>query len=292
MTTEKIAESELVVHPDGSIYHLHLLPEQIADTVIVVGDPSRVEQISRHFDNVQHKVQYREFITHTGYLNNKRLSVVSTGISTDNIDIVFNELDALVNIDLKTREVRNEKRSLEIIRLGTSGAINEETPVESVIVSEIGIGMDGLLNFYEQQNSIQETVYLEAFNAHIKPHFNGVKPYIATADTALLEKFEQHYKRGTTLTAAGFYGPQGRILRARGEFSNFIEVMNSFRHKHFRITNLEMETAAIYGLGKILGHRCVSLNVILANRVTHQFSSDPKKAVEKVIDEVLDIITT
>ncbi|MFN8286189.1 MAG: nucleoside phosphorylase [Chitinophagales bacterium] len=289
---EQIAESELVLHPDGSIYHLHLHPEQIADTIILVGDPSRVEQISRHFDNVQERVQYREFITHTGHLNNKRLSVVSTGISTDNIDITLNELDALVNIDLKTREVRSEKRSLEIIRLGTSGAVNEEIPIESVIVSETGIGLDGLLNFYEHQNSIQETVYLEAFNAHIKKHFNGVKPYIASGDERLLEKFEKRYKRGTTLTASGFYGPQGRTLRAKGEFPNFIEVMNNFRHKHFRITNLEMETAAIYGLGKILGHRCASLNVILANRVTHEFSSDPKRAVEKVIDEVLEIITT
>lgn len=292
MNNQTIAESELVLHPDGSIYHLHLHPHQIADTIITVGDPARVEQISKHFDSVQHKVQYREFITHTGYLNNKQLTVISTGISTDNIDIVMNELDDLANIDLQKREVKGEKKSLEIIRLGTSGALDENVPVESVIISEIGIGLDGLLHFYEHENSIQETVYLEAFNNHIRPHFSDVKPYIASADESLLQKFEQHYKRGTTVTAAGFYAPQGRCLRAAGRFPNMTEVLHSFRHKHFRVTNLEMETSALYGMAKIMGHRCLSINVILANRINHTFSNDPKGAVERAVGEVLELLTT
>jgi uridine phosphorylase len=288
----RIPDSELIINPDGGIYHLHLQPHQLADTIITVGDPGRVPQVSKHFDSIQHEVLYREFLTHTGYLNNKRLTVISTGIGTDNIDIVMNELDALVNIDFETKTIKDELTSLQIVRLGTSGAVSEEVAMDSIILSEVGIGMDGLMNFYEFENSIWETVYLEAFISHIKPYFKEIKPYIASADTVLVEKFEQRYPKGTTVTASGFYGPQGRALRAKNEFKNFAEVIRQFRHKHFRISNLEMETAAIYGFGKILGHRCLSVNAILADRVNQKFSSNPQKIIDKMIEESLEIITT
>ncbi len=289
--SEPIHESELIINPDGSIYHLNLKPNQIAETIITVGDPDRVAEVSKHFDRIQHRVQHREFVTHTGYLNNKRLSVISTGIGTDNIDIVFNELDALVNIDFASRKVKHDLTSLDIIRVGTSGSVSEEVEIDTVLISEFAIGMDGLLNFYEYENTIQETVYLEAFTNYIKPYFKEVKPYIASAENGLLNKFDNKYKRGTTITACGFYAPQGRRLRLTQEFPGFIETINSFRHKHFRITNLEMETAAIYGLGKLLGHNCLSVNAILANRINHEFGNNPSLVVNKMIDEVLEIVT-
>ncbi len=288
---ERIPESELIINPDGSIYHLHLKPSEIADTIITVGDPDRVESVSKHFDTIQHKVHHREFVTHTGYLNNKRISVISTGIGTDNIDIVFNELDALVNIDFATRTIKDELTALDIIRVGTSGSVNEDIDVDTILISETGIGMDGLLNFYSYENTIQETVYLEAFAAYLKMYFKDAKPYIASAGENLLRKFESNYKKGTTITANGFYAPQGRRLRLQQEFPNFIEVINKFRHKHFRITNLEMETAGIYGLGKLLGHNCLSVNAILANRIHHGFSNYPDKIINKMIEEVLEIAT-
>jgi uridine phosphorylase len=288
----RIPDSELIINSDGSIYHLHLQPHQVADTIITVGDPGRVPEVSKHFDSIQHKVLYREFLTHTGYLNNKRLTVISTGIGTDNIDIVMNELDALVNIDFASRTVKDVLTSLQLMRMGTSGAVSEEVPMDSILLSEVAIGMDGLLYFYEFENSIWETVYLEAFISHIKPYFKEIKPYIASADPLLLEKFEKKYPKGTTVTASGFYGPQGRTLRAKNEFKDFAQVINQFRHKHFRIANLEMETAAIYGFGKILGHQCLSINAILADRVNQKFSSNPQKVIEKMIEESLEIITT
>ena len=293
MTTKRrIPESELIVNPNGSIYHLHLRPEDIAETIITVGDPDRVQDVSKHFDNIQHRAQHREFVTHTGYLNNKRLTVISTGIGTDNIDIVMNELDALVNIDFNTRTAKDDLTSLQVIRMGTSGTISGEVPMDSILISEVAIGMDGLMNFYEFENSIWETVYLEAFTSHIRPYFKEIKPYIASADPALIEKFEKHFHKGTTITACGFYGPQGRSLRTKNEFKNFTEVIGQFRHKHFRISNLEMETAGIYGFGKMLGHHCLSINAILADRASQAFSADPQKIVDKMIEQSLEIITT
>ena len=289
---EQIEESQLIINADGSIYHLHLKPHEIADTIITVGDPDRVETVSKHFDTIQHKIQHREFVTHTGILNNKRISVISTGIGTDNIDIVFNELDALVNIDFATRTIKEGLTQLDIIRVGTSGSVDENIDVDTVLISENAIGMDGLMNFYAHENSIQETVYLEAFTSHIKSHFKNATPYIASAAESLLHKFEERFPKGTTITANGFYAPQGRRLRLAPEFPNFIEVINRFRHKHFRITNLEMETAGIYGMGKQLGHNCLSINAILANRIQHKFSQDPAKVVAKMIEETLEIITT
>lgn len=287
---ERIHESELIINSDGSIYHLHLKPHQIADTIITVGDPHRVADVSKHFDTIQHQVEHREFVTHTGYLNNKHLTVISTGIGTDNIDIVLNELDALMNIDFATRQVKEVQTPLNIIRVGTSGSVTEEVAVDSILISEIAIGMDGLLNFYTHENSIQETVYLEAFSAFMKPHLKDVKPYISSASEKLLSKFDG-YSKGSTITACGFYAPQGRRLRLQPEFSAFIELLNKFRHKHFRVTNLEMETAGIYALGKLLGHNCLSVNAILANRISHQFSSSPALVVNRMIEEVLEKIT-
>lgn len=286
----RIPDSELILHEDGSIYHLHLRPEQLAETVIIVGDPQRVPEVSKHFDRIEHQVQYREFITHTGYVGNKRLSVLSTGIGTDNIDIVFNELDALVNIDLKEKVVKPTLTSLEIIRLGTSGSIQDDVPLDSILLSEIGIGMDGLMPFYDYVPEIKETVLLEAFKAYLKPHFQGVTPYLAFGDEGLLRRFDHIGVRGATVTATGFYGPQGRQLRLRSEIPNFTDLLQQFQHPHFRITNLEMETAGIYALGKLLGHRCLSVNAILAHRSSNQFSKNPKALVEKMIVSALEIL--
>ena len=283
-----IAESELIINPDGSAYHLHLLPEEVAETIITVGDPGRVQEVSKHFDSIQVKKGYREFVTHTGYLNNKRLTVISTGIGTDNIDIVMNEIDALVNIDFKTRKVKDELTSLDVFRLGTSGSVSEEIDVDSVVMSEIAVGMDGLLNFYQLQNSIQEIVYLEAFNSHIRSSFDNATPYIASASEKLLKKFEDKFIKGTTVTACGFYAPQGRKLRLTQDFPDFVPAINKFRHKHFRITNLEMETAAYYALGKMMGHHVLSLNVIIAQRAHQRFLGDHKKVMDDLIVKTLE----
>ncbi len=288
---ERIDESELVLNERGAIYHLDLFPHEIAETIITVGDPNRVVDVSKHFDSVIHKASHREFVTHTGMLNNKRLSVMSTGMGAGCIDIFMNELDALVNIDFATRQPKTELSSLQLIRLGTSGSVSEEVEIDSILISGTAIGMDGLLDFYEHENSIHETVYLEAFASYIKPKFSEVRPYIASAGEELLKKFEGRYKKGTTVTAVGFYAPQGRRLRLQPQFSEFVQTIHQFRHKHFRITNLEMETAAIYGMGKLLGHQCLSVNAILANRINHTFSSNPKKIIEKMIEEALEIIT-
>lgn len=292
MSSKTFPESELILHPDGSIYHLHLKPEQVAETIITVGDPFRVPEVSKHFDTIQHKVAYREFVTHTGYLNNKRLTVISTGIGTDNVDIVFNELDALVNIDFATRQSKKDLTSLDIIRVGTSGSVSEEVDIDTILISEAGLGMDALMNFYDIQNDIWETVYLEAFNNHIRPYFKGLQPYIAKGSESLIKRFEGNYPKGTTITACGFYAPQGRALRAKPEYSNFIEVVNKFRHQHFRITNLEMETAGIYAMGKLLGHNCLSVNAILANRISQTFSKNPGVIIDKMIEEALEIIVS
>ncbi|MBK8658366.1 MAG: nucleoside phosphorylase [Bacteroidetes bacterium] len=288
----RIAESELILNEDGSIYHLHLLPHQLAETIITVGDPDRVADVSKHFDLIEHKVHHRELVTHTGYLNNVRLSVVSTGMGTDNIDIILNEIDALTNIDFASRTIKDDITSLKIIRVGTSGSVSEEVPIDSILISEIAIGLDNLMNFYSYENNIQETVYLEAFKNHIRSSLKDIHPYIAQGAEDLVAKFENHFPKGTTVTASGFYGPQGRTLRIKNEFPDIIDTLNKFRHKHFKITNLEMETAGIYAIGKVMGHQCLSVNAILANRVNQQFSSNPKRIVDNMIEQVLEIITT
>lgn len=287
-----IPESELIINPDGSVYHLHLRPEQIADTIITVGDPGRVKEVTKHFDSIEHTVQYREFLTQTGMMGLKRLTVISTGIGTDNIDIVFNELDALANIDLRTRMVKQDIKSLDIIRLGTSGAVSPEIELDSLLLSECAIGIEGLMTYYDQHASIQETLLAEAFRNHIHVAMPAIAPYAAFADQGLLERFDQMGRKGLTLTAPGFYAPQGRHLRYESKATELMGLIRSFRHLNYVVTNLEMETSGIYGLGKHLGHRCLSINAIVAQRIGNVFSKDAGKVVDRMIREALEIIVS
>jgi len=284
----KISESDLIINPDGSIYHLNLLPEDIADTIITVGDQDRVAEVSKHFDSIELKKGKREFITHTGYLGKKRISVISTGIGTDNIDIVFNELDALVNINFKTRTVNKELKSLNIIRVGTSGSIREDIEVGSILASSYGLGLDALMSYYEQDLSIEDTYLLQQIKAHL-PVLKS-EPYLTPASSQLLNQIAHDLPQGITATAPGFYAPQGRQVRAKLSVSNLIEKLSSFETKNQRITNLEMETAGIYALASALGHQALSINAILAHRLKLQFSSSPQKIVDKMIELVLERI--
>jgi uridine phosphorylase len=287
---QQFSPSELILNEDGSIYHLHLRPEHIADTIITVGDQDRVGQVSKYFDEIEFTTQKREFVTHTGRLGNKRLTVLSTGIGTDNIDIVLNELDALVNIDLTTRTEKKEKKSLNIIRVGTSGTLQKDIDVDSILLSNMGLGMDGLLNYYNLENTETETAILAKINQAVEL---PLPARIVSCSSGLLQMFEKkNYHKGITISATGFYGPQGRFLRARPAIPDFIDKMAEINLGANRITNLEMETAAIYGMGKILGHECLSVNVILANRKTGEFSKDGYAAVEIAIQETLEIISS
>jgi uridine phosphorylase len=282
----KISNADLILNQDGSIYHLNLLPEDIADTVITVGDPDRVSEVSRYFDRIELKKGKREFITHTGYLGLKRLTVLSTGIGTDNIDIVLNELDALVNIDFKTRKVNNKLKSLDIIRIGTSGAIHEDIPMDSILVSEYGLGLDALMQYYVHEVSGDERLLQDAVRTHFH-HLKGISPYITSADHSLLNTIGKDLMKGITLTAPGFYSPQGREVRAKTSFSGLVKLFSSFSSEGQRITNLEMETAGIYALSRALGHKAISINAILANRVKFEFSSNPAKIIDGAIQLVL-----
>lgn len=284
--------SELILNPDGSIYHLNLLPEQIADTVITVGDPDRVHEISKYFDTIEHKVQKREFVTHTGTFRGKRLSVISTGIGTDNIDIVLNELDALVNIDLKNRVEKTTLTSLNIIRIGTSGAMQQDIPVDQFLVSQFGIGLDGLMHYYDTQNNAEEHMTFLHFMEDVSKKTNfPIRPYIASAGENLVEKLAYDFNKGITITCPGFYAPQGRILRGNISVNNLLENLSQFSYKDLRCTNFEMETAGIYGLANLLGHQAISFNAILANRITNEFSQKPKETVQSLIELVLERVT-
>ncbi len=283
-----ISESELILNDDGSIYHLHLYPEQIADTILVVGDQGRVQQISQYFDSIEHQVVNREFVTHTGYIGNKQLTALSTGIGTDNIDIVINELDALVNIDLESRLEKREKKALNIIRLGTSGAIHQDIPVDCYLASTHGMGMDNLMYYYTK-NSF-DTEMGEAFQQHANWPEELSLPYFYQSSNILLKKFSD-LRSGITATAPGFYGPQGRCIRLPFSISDLHEQLNTFEHKNLKITNFEMETAALYGLGELLGHQCLTICAILANRIQQQYSKDYKKTVSEMISFVLERLT-
>lgn len=281
-----IPESDLIINPDGSIYHLNLLPEDLADTVITVGDPDRVEEVSKRLDRIELKKGKREFITHTGYLGQRRITILSTGIGTDNIDIVLNELDALVNIDLATRIPKPQLKSLNIIRIGTSGTLQEDISVDSILVSELGLGLDALMNYYVHKVSGDEHMILDEIKAHLH-HIKGISPYVTAADNTLLSEIGRELPRGITVTAPGFYAPQGREVRAQNAIPNLIELLKTFRAGKYRITNLEMETAGIYALSKALGHKALSVNAILASRVRFEFSKDPQKIIDKTIELVL-----
>jgi len=286
----KIAESELILNSRGAIYHLDVRPEELAQTVITVGDPARVHEVSKHFDSVECKCNHREFVTHTGRIGNKRLSVVSTGIGPDNIDIVVNELDALVNINFETRSVNPELKHLTIIRLGTAGALQEDIPVDSIVASTHGLGIDNLLNYYRHDNNDEEMQIIQQFVAHTQISSNFSQPYISTASSAILKHFVDGFYHGITITCPGFYGPQGRVLRLGLTNPDLIDRLTQFSFGNHRITNFEMETSAIYGLGRLLGHQCLSLSTIVANRIKKEFSKDGHAAVENMIAKALGII--
>lgn len=286
----KIAASELILNPDGSVYHLCLKPEQLATTIITVGDTERVEEITKYFDSIELTVQNREFKTQTGLLKGKRITVISTGIGTDNIDIVINELDALVNIDLKNREVKNKLTSLDIIRIGTSGSINQSIPLDSFVISKMAIGFDSLLHFYNH-DYVQEIQVTEKFLKHTQWWLKKSIPYVIAADDTLVDKFiSSKTKVGITATNVGFYGPQGRVLRLELQDPEINKKMASFDYDGLHITNMEMETAGIYCLSKMLGHRAVSLNAIVADRINGGFSENPKATVERLITYALERI--
>ncbi|WP_272973815.1 nucleoside phosphorylase [Croceibacter atlanticus] len=287
----QIPESELILNADGSIYHLNILPEQLAQTVITVGDPDRVEDITKHFDSVDVKVRKREFHTQTGKCNGKSITVISTGIGTDNIDIVFNELDALANIDLNTREIKAEKTALDIIRVGTSGAIQEDIPIDSFLVSELGIGFDTLLHYYDSKH-LQHLNLSKSLTQQLELSEEKSHPYIVSADPELLKTLDStKLIKGITATNVGFYAPQGRVLRAGLSDVNFMQKLKNARLDARKITNLEMETAGIYGMASLLGHRAVSLNAILANRANGEFSKSPKDTVDNLILYTLEKLT-
>ena len=280
-----IAETELILTPENKIYHLNLSKDEIANDIILVGDPDRVSVISNKFESIEHKIQNREFVTHTGILNGKRISVIATGIGPDNIDIVVNELDALVNIDFKTRTINKKKKTLNLIRLGTSGALQKDIEVDSFLASSFGLGLDNIANFYESEEIIEQKMSSK-YKQHANWPENLSNPYIVKASDNLLSLFPD-VKKGITATAPGFYGPQGRTLRLNPYITNLHEKMESFNYKENRITNFEMETSALYYLGKSLGHNTLTICAIIANRLTKEYSKDYKKTVEKMIDLVL-----
>lgn len=285
---DRIAESELVLNENGSIYHLDLLPENIADTIILVGDQGRVEKISKHFDSIEFKGQKREFVTHTGKIGSKRLTVLSTGIGTDNIDIVANELDALVNIDLKTRTVKSETRSLNLIRLGTSGSLQEDIPVDSYLLSTHGIGFDGVLNFYQKRAEVEDSELTEEFMKQVNWKTEFPRPYIVPSSQKLFSLLKDGTFQGMTATANGFYGPQGRQLRLQPSVPDLNERLNKFSFNGHRITNFEMETSALFGLGKALGHECATVCAIIANRYRQEYSKNHDLTIEKLIAFLLE----
>lgn len=284
----KIKESELILNPNGSIYHLNLKPENISDTIIFVGDQDRVEKITKHFDSIEFSTQKREFKTQTGIYKGKRLTVISTGIGPDNIDIVLNELDALVNIDLEARKIKEKHKSLNIVRIGTSGSLQAEVPVDSFVLSTHGLDINGMLHFYDLKDITNPEVE-EAFIKHTNWSSEKARPLVIK-NSSTLEKLLESDKvfKGVTATAGGFYGPQGRILRLALQDNDLNTKMDNFSFEGVKVTNFEMETSVIYGLAKLLGHKACSLNAIIANRATGNFSKDPKLAIEKLITYTLE----
>ncbi len=285
-----LGSSELILNPDGSIYHLNLLPEDIATTIITVGDQNRVHEVSKYFDSVEVQKNKREFVTHTGVYKGKRITVISTGIGTDNIDIVFNELDALANIDFDTRQIKTNKKQLNYIRVGTSGSLQPDIPIDSFLMSTAGIGFDNLLHFYDcghiknQELELAVTDYL-GWGKH------NIHPYAVDFDSDLGDVFSSNRIRlGLTGTNSGFYGPQGRTLRISPAIQDFNDKLAAFSFRGTRITNLEMETAAMYGIAKLHGHRAVSLNAILANRATSEFSKQGHQTIDELIQYTLGCI--
>ncbi|MBT8265077.1 MAG: nucleoside phosphorylase [Bacteroidia bacterium] len=286
-----IKESELILNPDGSVYHLNLKPQNIAKDIIFVGDQDRVERITKHFDSVEFETQKREFKTQTGVYKGKRLSVISTGIGPDNIDIVMNELDALVNIDLNTRKPKTTSTSLNIVRVGTSGSLHADVPVDAFVLSTHGLDFSGMLHFY-LINQYSDPEFENAFITHTGWNLNKARPILIGNSSQLEERLtDKSIFKGVTATAGGFYGPQGRVLRLPLEDPSLNNKIDNFNFKGVRITNFEMETAVIYGMSKLLGHQALSMNAIIANRATGEFSEDPAKVVNDLIVFTLNKLT-
>lgn len=283
----KISETDLILNSDGSVYHLNLLPKHISDTIIAVGDPSRVYMVSQFFDEVEFEMNKREFITHVGKYNGKRITVISTGIGTDNVEIFFTELDALANIDLKTREIKPRKKKLKVVRIGTSGALQDDVPVGAHLVSDYAVGFDNLMNFYDLPMNDFETGL-----AHDLQKKTGIPfmPYVVQGSEMLRGQLATDMIVGNTVTCPGFYAPQGRELRLPIRFPKLLEDLNYYHKGDFWLTNFEMETAGYYAMGRMLGHEVLSVNAIIANRMKNKFSKNPTKVVESLIEKVLDRI--
>lgn len=286
-----IGASELIITPEGRVYHIHLRPEELAETVITVGDPDRVPAVSKYFDALEVETRHREFVAHTGRIGGKRLTVLSSGIGPDNIDIVMNELDALVNIDFHTREILPGHRRLNIVRMGTSGSLQADIPVDSLVVSTHGIGLDNVLHYYDWAQQPGEAALQAAFTAHAGLNTSAIMPYAVQGSLSLLSHFGAAFHRGLTVTCPGFYAPQGRVVRAPLRFPLLVDRLSSFRHEAHRITNFEMETSAIFGLGRVLGHECLAINTIVANRVSKSFTTDAPAAVDRMIRFGLEALT-
>ena len=288
-----IKTSELLINADGSIFHLHLKPEQIADTILLVGDPGRVELIGKLLSNIEFQVQNREFVSTTGKYNNQRITIVSTGIGTDNIDIVVNELDALANIDLVTREIKQVHRSLNFIRIGTSGGLQDYLPLNSFVISKKAIGFDGLLNFYANRDLVSDLPFEEAFRQHTNWRKQLTSPYVVDCSDKLFSKVHQtNTISGVTISAPGFYGPQGRVLRLPLADALLNEKIESFSFEGQKITNFEMECSAIYGLSKLLDHEALTICLIIANRVKKEANANYHESMETLIKFVLERLTS
>ncbi len=284
-----ISETDLILNGDGSVYHLNLLPEHISDTIITVGDPDRVASVSRYFDSVEFKMARREFITHIGTFKGKKITVISTGMGTDNIEIFFTELDALVNIDLRTRQPKTEKRKLKIIRVGTSGSLQEDVPLDSHLVSRYAVGLDNLMHFYNLQHDEFEKRIAYDIQGKISIPFS---PYVVNGSEVLLDQIGSDMIIGNTVTTPGFFAPQGRTVRLPIKYPTLMQDLKSYHDSitDFRLTNFEMETAGYYALGRMLGHEVLSVNAIIANRLKNKFSKDPSRVVDSLIQKVLERI--
>ena len=284
----ELAPSELILNPDGSVYHLAMRPEHLGDLILVVGDPGRVARISAHFEKIEHQSQNREFIAHTGTYHGTRITALATGIGTDNIDIVMGELDALVNIDLEKRTPKKEHKALTIVRMGTCGALQEDIPCDEMVVSHSGLGLDNVLHYYAHEQTDAELRILQAFLQHTEWPDNLPLPYLATGDAQLVERLGEGNHVGLTATAGGFYGPQGRQLRAVPSVAGLNEAFTSFRHEDLRLLNFEMETSALYGLSELLGHRACTICTVVANRLRMEYSKDHHTAIDRMIGQVLE----
>lgn len=284
-----LSETDLILNNDGSIYHLNLLPKHIGDTVISVGDPNRVYRVSKYFDDIDFEVNQREFITHVGNFRGKKLTVTSTGIGTDNVEIFFTELDALVNIDFKTRQLKSKRKKLRVIRIGTSGALQEDIPVGTHLVSAYGVGLDNLMHFYDLPISPFEMDVAADLQQSVSLPFT---PYVVQGSESLLEQIGFDLLKGNTVTTPGFYAPQGRQLRVAMRYPRLLEDLNYYHYKHsdFWLTNFDMETAGYYAMGRLLGHDVISVNAIIANRIKNKFAKDPNKIIDTLIQKVLDRI--